>query len=94
MSHKCAVCRRPDAKPLTTIRGSHLGWACAEICTGLLWQSHFVRATGGSPYDHALVLWEWKARAADVNGVPFKEPPPESPAEKVLTAWANSMGVA
>ena len=94
MSHRCAVCSRVGAKQLTTVGGTHLGFACAEVCTGLLWTAHFVRATNGDDYDHALVLWEWKGRAADVNGVPFKEPPPKSPAEKALDRWAGSLGVA
>lgn len=93
MSHRCAVCSRPGAKKLTTIGGTHLGYACAEVCTGLLWEAHFVRATCGSDYDHALILWQWKARAADVNGVPFREPMPKSPDEVLLDQWAASVGV-
>ena len=92
MKKRCAVCGREGAKQLTTHGGTHLGHACAEVCTGLLWESHFVRATGGDDYEHALVLWHWKGRAADVRGIPFREPPPTSPAEVVLTEWASRLG--
>ena len=91
---RCAVCARDGATKLTTVGGTHLGHACADVCTGLLWEAHFVRVTSpGDEHEHALVLWRWKGRSADVNGRPFHEPPPESPVEQRLTGWANSMGV-
>lgn len=58
--------------------------ACAGECAGLLWEAHLIRATGASEHEHALILWRWKRRRAEVELRPFTDPLPESPVEREL----------
>ena len=89
---RCAVCGRVDARRLETLGGSYLGTACDGECTGLLWESHLVRALGGGPEDVALVLWSWQRRCAEVHGrlVP---PRPTSSGERAVEAWVRRCGL-
>lgn len=79
MSINCAVCGRPGATRQTTVGGTFYGNACKSECLGLLWSAHFIKATGGSEFDHSFVLWEWRRRRAEVDGRTFLEPAPLDP---------------
>ena len=94
MNFRCAVCGRQsaDVKEHRTISGTRYGMACIGECQGLLWEAHFVKQTSDEPYDHALVLWGWRRRRAEVEGKSFNEEPPKSPAEKSSERWAISVG--
>ncbi len=91
---RCAVCGLDGAKKLTTVGGEHLGHAHDGECLGLLWESHFLRVTGGLEHEHAEVLWKWQRRRAQVEGRPFTEPCPTSPAEDEIDRWIESNGLA
>lgn len=91
---RCAVCGVSSSavSEQVTLGGTRYGMACPGECQGLLWESHFVRATGAKPYECALVLWGWRKRRCEVEGKPFNEEPPKSPAEKSSERWASSFG--
>lgn len=92
-AHRCAVCDRAgEARALTTLSGKHLGHACPGECEALLWESHFVKAAGGTEYEHALVAWQWRCRRCDVEGKPHP-PMPESPSEKTINKWIHQNGL-
>lgn len=95
MSLRCAVCGRQsaDVKEHRTISGTRYGMACVGECQGLLWEAHFVRATGGDDYSHALILWGWRRRRAEVEGRTFLEEPPKSKAERELDALIEAHGL-
>ena len=83
---RCAVCGRESAIRQETVSGDFFGNACEGACLGLLWEAWFIKRTAGSEFDHALILWQWKRRRAEVEGRPFAEAPPKSIAEK---AWGR-----
>lgn len=92
---RCAVCGRASADVMEqeTAGGTRYGMACPGICQGLLWESHFVRATGGDEYEHALILWHWRRRRAEVQGRTFAEAPPKSAAERELDTLIEAHGL-
>lgn len=77
---RCAVCGRDSAGVThhVTAAGHRYGSACPGECAGLLWEAHFDRATNAAADQHALTLWRWRRRRADVEGRVFLEPPPLS----------------
>lgn len=81
---RCIVCGLEGGKRLVTAGGEDLGCAHDGECLGLLWESHFLRATGGLEHEHAEVLWRWQRRRAQVAGLPFIDPCPTSPAEEAV----------
>lgn len=91
---RCAVCGTESAevREERSHSGTRYGMACPGTCQGLLWESHFVRAEGGGEYEHALCLWRWRRRRAEVQGRPFREAPPKSPAERELERLIESAG--
>lgn len=90
---RCAVCGREGlARPLTIVRGDNLGNACPSECEALLWAAHFVKSTGGTEHELALVTWEWRYRRNTVEGKPLP-PRPESPAEKCINTWIRTNGL-
>lgn len=90
---RCAVCSLEGAKQLKTVAGEHLGYAHDGECVALLWESHFVRVTGGSEWEHAEVLWRWQRQAAAVAGLPFTTPPPLSPAHEASNLEIERLGL-
>ena len=94
MSLRCAVCGRQsaDVKEHRTISGTRYGMACVGECQGLLWEAHFNAQTEAGPDEHALTLWAWRRRRADVEGRIFLEEPPKSSAEKSSERWAINVG--
>jgi hypothetical protein len=91
---RCAVCRVDDGRVRRwhTVGGTDYGSAHPGECAGLLWEAHFIAATGQSEHEHALILWRWKRRAAEVAGAPFNAPLPVSPAEAAVTRAIRERG--
>lgn len=71
--------------------GTRYGMACRGECSGLLWESHFVKMTGGGEYELAVILWQWQRRRAEVAGAAFLLPHPKTQAEVQLERWAASL---
>ena len=90
---RCAVCGREAAHRNETASGEFFGNACKGTCLDLLWKAWFIKRTGGTEFEHALILWEWKRRRAEVEGRPFSEAPPKSAAEKAWGRMALSCDV-
>ena len=82
---RCRVCLGPGATKRHTAGGTYYGAACEE-CHGILWEAHFLEATGAGEYDRALLAWQWRRRRAEAEGRTFLDEPPKSPAELVLEA--------
>ena len=80
----CAMCHRAGGRPLVLVSGQNLGDAHDGECCGLLWERHFLEATNASPYDKALLSWQWRRRLAALDGRTFLEAAPKSPAEMTL----------
>ncbi len=93
---RCAVCgaTHGDIREWETAGGTRYGMACRGECAGLLWESHFVKATKGTDYDYACILWQWQRRRAQVEGRVFVLPYPKTTAEVVLERWAASFSEA
>lgn len=91
---KCAVCRTETGRVRrwVTLGGTDYGAAHPGECAGLLWEAHFIAATGQSEHEHALILWRWKRRAAEVANAPFTTPPPTSPAEAAVVRAIRERG--
>jgi len=76
----------------TTVGGRFYGNSCRdESCAGLLWEAHFVTATGGTPYEHEVVLWGWRRCRAEVEGRTFLEPLPDDPRDQASERVAVEM---
>lgn len=93
MNTRCAVCGKDGAKEWSSSSLTVFGRAHEGICFALLWESHYVAATGGSEHDHAFVLWQWQRRRAEVEGRLFTEPPPLSPADEETNAELERLGL-
>lgn len=94
MAARCAVCGSEglEVREHVTAGGERYGMPCPGECSGLLFEAHFIRATGGDEHEHALVLWRWRRRRAEVEGRTFLERPPESAAERALTRLVHERG--
>ena len=92
-SFRCAVCGRsgPEVREWLTVDGTRYGMACRGECAGLLWEAHFVKATGAGEYELAVILWQWQRRRAEVEGIAFVLPYPKTQAEAQLERWAASL---
>ena len=84
----CAICGKDGARPLELRSGEVVGDACEGRCAGLLWETDFQRKHPDdfSKHEKQMLAWEVKRQRGS------KAPRPESDAEKVLTAWARSLG--
>jgi hypothetical protein len=91
-NYRCAVCGRPATRELRTVGGTYLGRYDEDACAALLWEAHFLRATGAPEWEHAAVLWAWRRRRAEVEGKDFTEPRPASPAERQSSATIEARG--
>lgn len=95
MALKCAVCGRDGAVRQETVSQTFYGNACAlddgGRCLGLLWEAHFVKATGGSQYDHESILWHWRKRRAEIEGVIFLVPFPVDPRDVASERLAREL---
>lgn len=94
MSLRCAVCGRPGARAERTIGGVFYGNACTAEggqCLGLLWEAHFVKATGGSQYEHECILWHWRKRRAEAEGIIFLAPFPTDPRDVASERLAREL---
>jgi hypothetical protein len=76
------VCTLEGAVELRTAGGTSAGFAHDGACLCLLWESHFLRATGGTDDEQAECLGRWRERERLVRGI--RTPPEESPEE-----WAD-----
>lgn len=92
---RCAVCRIDDdrVRRHETHGGRDIGSAHHGECFGLLYEAFFATITNAAEWEHALVLWRWRRRAADVAGEPFREAPPDSPAEHAATKAIYERGL-
>lgn len=89
---RCAICgRTARVTEMRTVGNERVGDFCSG-CQGLGWEAFFVSRNGGDEYEHSLILWRWRRRAAEVKGAEFNESPPGSPAEKTLMKWASALG--
>ena len=91
---RCAVCGRAEASVCrwVTQGGTDYGSACRGTCAVLLWEAHFVRATGGTEDELALCVWKWRRRRAEVAGRGFAEPMPETEADAEWRRLLESRG--
>lgn len=76
---------------MRTHGGERVGHFCRGECQGLGWEAFFVTKMKGDEYEHALILWRWRRRRAEVDGRTFLEPAPKSPAEMDLERWAAGL---
>ena len=86
---RCAVCGGTDphlVRDWETRGGTRYGMACRGECAGLLWEAHFLRATGCTDDEMDLLLWRWRRRRAEVQGQDFPEPSPMSRVERECAA--------
>ena len=88
----CSVCRRSLPTTPFTVGGRDLlgnyiggevsiGDVCDDACGQLLWLAHFERVMEAPSWEREITKWKWRKRIAEVNGRPFREPPPRSPVE-------------
>lgn len=96
MSARCAVCGAiGSAKPLTLVSGATVGAFCVGECTGLGWESHFLRAVRAPAHELAELAWRWRRHVAATKRIAFTEPAPVSPGERLLNqhialnGWAD-----
>ena len=92
---RCAVCRLDDnsVRRWHTAGGADYGSAHAGECAGLLWEAHFLSATGATEDDQSLMLWKWRRRAAEVAGVAFLEAMPLDATDRAALKTRARLGV-
>ena len=86
---RCAICGGSDpakVRDWETAGGTRYGMACRGEHAGLLWEAHFIKATGGTADALELLLWRWRRARAEAEGRAFVEPPPMSEAERKSAA--------
>lgn len=88
---RCAVCSTDGAKEMSTHGDERVGFFCVGECQGLGWEAFFVTKTNGDEFEHALILWRWRRRRAEVDGRTFLEPAPKSLPEMDLERWAAGL---
>ena len=88
---RCAVCTLDGAVELRTAGGASAGFAHDGLCLCLLWESHFLRATGGTDDEQADVLARWQARRREVRGERAL-PAPTSQAEDAVAREIARLG--
>lgn len=81
---RCAVCRIDDdrVRRHSTGNGEDYGAAHDGECGFLLWDAHLLRVAESTEDEHALMLWRWKRRAAEVADLPFTEPLPTTAVDR------------
>lgn len=92
---RCAVCgfAGPGIESWSTVGGPSYGMACRGECAALLWEAHFVRvAHPGDAYEAACMVWKWRRRRSEVEGVRFAAPPPVSPGERAVSLAIAAKG--
>jgi hypothetical protein len=85
---RCAVCGRLDAREWHTVSGTRYGMAHRGVCAGLLWEAFFQGLIPDADpayaeFEAALMAWKWRRQRAEVEGVAFTTPPPESQVERI-----------
>lgn len=86
---RCAICGATDpgkVRNWETNGGTRYGMACRGEHAGLLWEAHFLRATGAEAGELDLLLWRWRRARVESEGRRFDEAPPMSEVERQAAA--------